>query len=127
MKDERRADRAEIASFLEVRDGSNDREIGRVTEITTEGMKLQTPEPMAPDAVFELEMAMPPAKRTREAIRFEAQIVWCTKSVDTGLYESGVQMKGLSDADIAEIQQIMDEAPFEHRRLSLHRPRPMEH
>ena len=127
MNDERKKVRTEITSFLEVREGGSDREIGRVTEITTEGMKLQTPEPMAPDAVFELEMSMPPARRTREAIRFDAQVVWCTKSDDTGLYESGISMKGLTAEDVAEIKQIMDEAPFEHRRLNLHRPRPMEH
>ena len=126
MKDERKETRAEIASFLEVREGG-DRKIGRVTEITTEGMKLQSPEPMEPDAVFELEMSMPPAKRTREAIRFNAQVIWCTKSEDTGLYESGIRMRGITAEDIAEIKQIMDEAPFEQRCLNLHRPRPMEH
>ncbi len=127
MKDERKAARTEISAFLEVRDGGNDGEIGRVTEITTEGMKLQSPEPMEPDAVFELEMAMPPAKRTRDAIRFDAQVVWCTKSDESGFYESGIQMKGLSTEDIAEIKQIMEEAPFEQRRLNMIRPRPMEH
>jgi len=127
MKDDRKEARTEIQSFLEVREGGSDIEIGRVTEITTEGMKLQSPEPMEPDAVFEFEMSMPPAKRTRGAIRFDAQVIWCTKSEDTGQYESGIQMKGLNNEDLAEIKQIMDEAPFEQRRLSLHRPRPMEH
>ena len=127
MKDERKETRAEIASFLEVREGGSDTEIGRVTEITTEGMKLQSPEPMEPDATFELEMSMPPAKRTREAIRFNAQVIWCNKSEETGQYESGIQMKDISKEDLVERKQIMDEAPFEQRRLSLHRSRPMEH
>ncbi|MCD6249967.1 MAG: PilZ domain-containing protein [candidate division Zixibacteria bacterium] len=127
MNDDRKETRTEIASFLEIREGGSDREIGRVTEITTEGMKLQSPEPMEPDATFELEMSMPPAKRTRGAIRFNAQVIWCNKSEETGLYESGIQMKDISNEDLAEIKQIMDEAPFEQRRLNLHRPRPMEH
>ena len=128
MKDERKQARTEIDAFLEVREGGSDREIGRVTEITTEGMKLQSKEPMAPEATFEFEMSLPPARRTREAIRFDAQVIWCTKSDESGLYESGIQMKGITAEDIEEIQQIMQEAPFKQRYLNIiHRPRPMEH
>ena len=127
MKEERKQQRTHVVSYLEVRESGSDRVMGRVSEITTEGMKLQTREPMEPNTTLAFEMALPPHKRTRDSISFEAQVIWCEKSEDSGLYESGVQMMGITPEDVNEIRQIMEDAPFEHPHLNVHRPRRMEH
>ena len=86
MNEERKHVRMQVVSYLEVRDSGTNREMGRVTEITTEGMKLQTPEPIEPETTLAFDMALPPHKRTRDSISFEAQVVWCEKSEASGLY-----------------------------------------
>lgn len=127
MKDERKQDRTDVVTYLEVRESGTNREVGRVSEITTEGMKLQSPEPMDTDTTLSFEMVLPPHRRTREAIKFEAQVIWCKKSDTPGMYESGIRMEHVSPADVEVIQQIMEESPFGIARLSVNRTRPLEH
>ena len=73
MKEERKQQRTHVVSYLEVRESGSDREIGRVSEITTEGMKLQTREPMEPNTTLSYAKALPPHKRTRDSISYEPQ------------------------------------------------------
>lgn len=127
MKEARKQERTDAVSFLEVRDAGTGREVGRVTDISIEGMRLLSPDPFEPEAGLEFELIMPPRRRTRGGIRFDAKVIWCRKAGDTGQYESGIRMDNITPEDIDVIRQIMEEAPFEHAHLNLHRPRPMEH
>lgn len=127
MKEARKQERTDAVSFLEVRDAGTGREVGRVTDISIQGMRLLSPDRFEREASLEFEMTMPPRRRTRGGIRFDAKVIWCRKAGDTGQYESGIQMKNITPEDIEVIRQIMEEAPFEETHLNLHRPRPMEH
>ena len=127
MEEARKQPRMHVVSYLKISEHGNDRDLGRVFDITTDGLRLQASDPIDANSVYEFEMAMPPRKGPGQTVRFDGEVVWCRKSAKSGYYDAGVQLRDVPDEVSEVLKQIIDDTPFESRRLNIHRPRPLEH
>jgi hypothetical protein len=127
MKDSRKHRRMHVVSYLKLTESDTDRAMGRIVDITRKGMRLQGREPIEPNTTRKFEMSLPPRQGSSESVVFDANVIWCNATPKTGLYDVGIQLRQTSPHVSDTIQKIVENTPFEYRRLNLHRPRPMEH
>ena len=127
MKNDRKTPRMHVVSYLKLSEMRGERSLGRVSDISAEGLRLQASDPIETDTTYEFEMMMPPRQGANKRVSFHGEVVWCQKSAQSGYYDTGIQMVNIPDETCEMINKIIEETPFEQRHLNVHRPRPMEH
>ena len=116
-----------VVSYLKISESGKERELGRVSDISTDGIRLQASDPIATETTYEFEMALPLREGSNKSVTFHGEVVWCRKSPQSGYYDAGVQLVDVPQKTCKTIRKIIENTPFEQRRLNITRPRPMEH
>lgn len=127
MKEKRSLPRVNVVAYYKITDLESDRDMGQVTDITTEGMRLQGQEPMEVNTTCRFKMTVPEEDNMNGNLLFDANVVWCQESMTPGMYDSGIRLQNISSEDSHYLQQIVENIPFERQHLEIHRPRPMEY
>jgi hypothetical protein len=87
--DKRRADRFLLNVYLEVRDAETGREVGRIVDLTTQGMRLITGEPLTLDSEHTLVIVDDHGHGRPEELHVDARCVWVGKDVNPALDVAG--------------------------------------
>ncbi len=119
MADKRTLPRLHVLSYLKVCERNTDETVGRVVDMTTQGMRLLSDSPIAAATVQQFRMGVPRATGGNERITFDAWVIWCRESVNPGYYDTGIELKDVSAAHIEAIEQFMEESSFTDRWLTL--------
>jgi len=85
---------------------------GRLVDITTNGMKLISDEPIETDRTFQLRMVLPVGIEGKKSISFGAKSKWCKKASNPDLYDSGFQLVSISPANVEVIEHLIQESTF---------------
>ena len=106
-------------SYLKICYRETDIELGRVVDITTEGMRLCGEEPIQTDRTLTFRLAFPITSRKKSEIVFDADVIWCRKAKNYGLYDTGIKLKNLSPEKVEIIEDFMEKSSCEDRWLSV--------
>ena len=127
MEDERKLRRMHVVSYLKVHERNTDQSVGRVTDITTEGIRLCSKEPIKENSTIQFKMKIPRVTAGSDEITFDALVIWCHKSTNPELYDSGVQLLDVPPKDIDIIEQFIEDSSFNDRWLSIAESLPYEY
>jgi hypothetical protein len=105
-------------SYIRVCERQTDQTFGRVVDITTEGMRLCSEQPIEPDSVYQFTVTFPRPDTEKKKIRFDASVIWCKKDPLFDLYDAGVRLMNVSREDISIIEDFIHYSTFEERWLS---------
>lgn len=112
MEEKRTQKRRSSIYYLEVFDVDTGKQLGRLVDITTEGLMLISEEPTPTNVPLKCRMVLPAEILGRTNIIFEATCKWCRKSVNPELYEAGYRSIIADPGDIDAIEMLIQRFAF---------------
>lgn len=100
----RQNDRRHLIDFLEIFDFFNDSFFGLLVDVTLQGVKVTTKNPLEVGNTVTLKIKIPKFFNTKNEITFEATCVWTNRIKDS--YESGLKFKRILDEDLDVIKNL---------------------
>jgi len=119
MIEERKLKRMQVMSYLKICYRDTDIELGRVVDITTEGMRLCGEEPIQTNRALTFRLALPVTPRGKSEIVFDADVIWCRRAKNPDLYDTGIKLKNLLPEKAEIIEDFMEKSSYEDRWLSI--------
>jgi CheY-like chemotaxis protein len=108
-KKNRKQTRKRIGTVLRLFDRSNGKSMGRLGNISLEGLKLVTREELHVASRHPFSMVLPETLGGSNTLSFDAQVVWCRKSEDVpGEFHAGFRIIRISDNDLRILVQLID-------------------
>jgi hypothetical protein len=108
-KKNRKQTRKRIGTVLRLFDRSNGRSMGRLGNISLEGLKLITREEIHVASRHPLSMVLPETLAGSNTMSFDAQCVWCRKSEEApGEFQAGFRIIRISDNDLRILVQLIE-------------------
>lgn len=119
MIDERRQRRSPVMSYLKISYRDNGHELGRVVDISTEGMRLSGVEPIQTDRTLSFKLNLPATSRAAGEVVFDAEVIWCRRAKNPGLYHTGIKIKDLPSEKVELIENFLEKSSQEDRWFSI--------
>jgi c-di-GMP-binding flagellar brake protein YcgR len=107
MAEKRKLKRRQLIYYLQVLDRRTGLLVGRLADITTEGLMLISPDPIEENKEIELRMVLPAEIQGDKAVVFDAQSVWCRKDVNPDLYVTGFRFLKVAARDFKIIDDLI--------------------
>lgn len=95
-------------SFLGVYDRKSAQLVGRLVDMTTEGVKLLSVSSLESNAEFQFKMDLPIDMKGSKEITFDAKSVWSKRDKVSHEYYTGFQILGLSTKEKEKIELLID-------------------
>lgn len=87
--------------------------LGRVVDITTEGMRLLSETPVAAGS-HQLRMELPRYLPETEKVTFTADAVWSGRDVNPDYHSTGLSITDISDHDVRRIEYLIGRSSFQN-------------
>jgi c-di-GMP-binding flagellar brake protein YcgR len=117
MKETRHLKRIHVISYLKIQEKSTDKELGRVVDMTAEGMGLYSQDPLETNSMVKLKLMLPSLSKNTQEIAFDAQVVWCAEADHPGFYDSGIKLLNVPQEDLEILENFIEESSVEDRWL----------
>ena len=98
--------------YLEVYDLNTGSLLGRMTDITVEGMMLINERPIAANKTYQCRMVLPKEILGRTNIIFDANCVWSRQARNSDFYEAGFRSLVADPGDIDAIEMLIQRFAF---------------
>lgn len=105
--DNRKIPRKIANEVLEVFDQLTGANLGRVVNISSEGLMLISNEPIDTGSVYQLDLKLPHPIKKRGTISFGAESVWTTPTTQPGSHWTGFRIIDASDDSILVIDELI--------------------
>jgi hypothetical protein len=107
MQEQRHSQRKVANEVLIIADQITETQIGRVVNISAEGLMLLSNEPMVTGSVYQLDLILPTQKNDQDKISFAAEAVWCTEASQPESFWSGFHIIEIATEDILIIDELI--------------------
>ena len=107
MEDYRHRPRKSTPHNVKVLDEDTGRVLGRVVDITADGMMLVTKQEVAPGQDFNLRINLPVMVHHRTDISVVAQAVWCNTDKNPSFFKAGFKFINLAGEDGFLLEDVM--------------------
>jgi len=107
----RKLKRRHLIYYLRLFNQSTGNLIGHLVDITTEGIKVLSEDPIPVDKHYQFEMQLPEELET-EKISFDATSVHCEKDTNPDFYATGFRIDQIDSDHAALIEKLIDEFGF---------------
>lgn len=107
MIEQRKSSRKIADQVLEVSDQITGTQIGRVVNISAEGLMLLSQEPIVTESVYQLELVLPDAIAGESKITFGAEAVWTTEATQPDCFWTGFRIIDISSDDVLMIDELI--------------------
>ncbi len=105
---ERRQKKRETASgYYTVFDTQTDKPLGKVVNLSEEGIMLISEWPVETSQLFHCRMALPEKVLDRRLVVFDAECKWCRMNETAGVYECGYYFQEISAKDQEVIKLLL--------------------
>lgn len=94
---ERLLKRRSLIYYLAVHDADNGALVGHLVDITTDGLKLIAPVPIAPDSVFRLRLTLPEHYFDERELIFLARSRWHSRDINPDFYTTGFSFEEIDE------------------------------
>jgi len=121
-KDKRKQTRLHVISYLKVQEQQTDKTLGRIVDMSSEGLGLYGQDPLTPESQVELKMVLPKPIKGRNEINFNGRVVWSQAGDHPGFFDSGVQLLNVSENDLSLLEEFIENNQVEDRWLSVAEP-----
>ena len=112
MLERRKVRRRNSFYYLEVFEEETKNFVGRLIDITTDGMMLESEEPIEVKKGYRLSMELPNSFVWKPKIIFDAKSVWCRKEGDFETYKAGFQLQNLDTKVEKQVNRLVEK--FKH-------------
>ncbi|RKX24921.1 MAG: hypothetical protein DRP47_10645 [Candidatus Zixiibacteriota bacterium] len=110
--EERTLRRKKLITYPGVFDRNTNQLLGRVLDITTEGVRIINKEPIKADQSFNLRMTLPSSILGNDEITFDACSVWSDRDINPDYYSTGFNVTEIADRDVRRIESLVREFSF---------------
>lgn len=107
MQEQRHCTRKVANDVLVVTDQITGNHIGRVVNISSEGLMLLSDEPMVTGSVYQLDMLLQTPQDNQEKISFAAEAVWCAEASQPESFWCGFHIIDISAEDTLVIDELI--------------------
>jgi PilZ domain len=107
MKENRRFRRRSLLFELKVSDKNTGQAVGRVANLTPEGLMLVNADRIVDNSVLTLRIELPELIFGKAAIDCDAKCMWCRPGVNGKLFEAGFQLLEMGEMDIQTIVALI--------------------
>lgn len=107
MVDYRHRPRKNTPHNVKALDEETGRVLGRVVDITADGMMLVGQTEVIPGRRFQMRINLPVMVRHRTDISVEARVVWCNQDKNPSFYKIGFQFLNLGGEDGFMLEDVM--------------------
>jgi len=107
MTDTRESERKFPICYLKVFDRESNKMVGRVVDISTEGMRLVGDSPLEFNREYRLRMPMPEAVRPEKQVAFDADVRWTGPDLNPDFSDTGLKLSNVSEEDHRVINHLL--------------------
>ena len=104
--------RKHLTTYPSVVDANTDELVGRVVDLTTEGIRLVSDEPLPKNTEMRLKMVLPATTLGADEITFNAESVWCARDINPVFHNTGFRMINLDEQDQCRLALLMHRSFF---------------
>ena len=109
--EKRKLKRRQLIYYLKVLDRETENLVGRLADITTEGIMLLSNTPLETNKEFKLKLVLPSEISGDHYIELDAKSLWSKKDLNPDIYGTGFSFVEIASKDIDTIQALV--ADFE--------------
>lgn len=110
--DKRSLERKPTAVFFGIYNRDNAKYVGRLVDISSQGLMIIGKSQLPVDKCFKLKMDLPQELNGKSQIEFEAKIRWCEKSKKTRLFCAGLQFTAIEPVYSELIDDLIRNSMF---------------
>ena len=107
MRKHRRRPRKNTPHLVKVLDADTGEVLGRVVDVTADGMMLVTEGSMELGHVIKARLILPVMVQARTEIQVEAEAVWCKQDSNPSFYKVGFRFSNLAGEDGFLLEDVM--------------------
>jgi PilZ domain len=112
IESQRSYKRSSLLFYLQVAIRSTGQPVGRLVDITPEGIKLVSEEAIPTDKTFEFRVILPEGFSGGEYLDVDAKCVWSKRTPNPKLFESGFVLIIATDDQTELIENLIAESGF---------------
>lgn len=112
MQDRRRLKRRHLIYYLRVFDRQSGDLLGRLVDLTTEGIMLLSESPVPLGRTYSCRVVLPGQGADAREVTFDAHSVWCRKDVNPAFYAAGFTLEGPDPQAVETIEGLIAEYGF---------------
>jgi hypothetical protein len=112
VDDRRKFKRRNLLYHLEVFDAETGEPVGRMVDITPEGLMLISHRPVEVNTELHLALEMPSEILGNKRVAFTAQTRWCRHDINPDLFDTGLQFTEIGNTDIETIIGLIVDYSF---------------
>ncbi|MFZ6026927.1 MAG: PilZ domain-containing protein [Chloroflexota bacterium] len=109
MEERRKLRRRHVIYYSRVYERSTGELIGHVIDITPEGIKLISEQPIPVETHFHFRIDLPEEIMGRGYMFFEADSIWCAADANPDFYNTGFRVNGMDEQDVIFLNRMIDE------------------
>ena len=107
MNEKRKSPRKIASENLEVHDQITGTQVGKVVNISAEGLMLLSHEPFSIGSVHPFDLKLPNLIKNHSKISFGAEAVWSTEAAQPGSYWTGFKVIDISEENVLTIDDLI--------------------
>ena len=112
IESQRSYKRSSLLFYLQVAIRSTGKPMGRLVDITPEGIRLVSEEGIPIDTTFEFRIILPEGFSGGEYLDVDAKCVWSKRTANPKLFESGFMLIGGTDEQTELIENLIADSGF---------------
>ncbi len=113
MEERRRLNRQRLISLTVVLDAHTGEVLGRIGNLSIEGLMLCSDQALDIDHTFALQIKLPDEVGGRSELNLKAHSLWSQRAVDPTYYATGFEILSLDDGDRRVLELLIDDAVFQ--------------
>ncbi len=103
----RKAKREQSIYYLQVTDRGGGKTVGRLVDLTTEGIMVVSEGPLDPEANYGLQITLPREIAGATEVEFDAQCRWCRPAANPDYFDSGLQVLDISLTHLSRLELLI--------------------
>jgi hypothetical protein len=112
MRNRRILERRNLIYYLQVVDRNSGELIGRLVDITVQGMMLVSEQALPTNQLFQLRMMLPSGATIEPYIDFEAQSVWCQHDLNPTFFNTGFKLLDVTPDIVTIVDDLVTDYGF---------------
>lgn len=109
MKEKRKLKRRHLIFFLRIFETTHDRLIGYLVDVTTQGIKIMSEEPIKVGCLHRFKILIDAWDENNKFLYFDAYSRWSQQNLKTDFYDTGFELMNMSPENLKAIEKIIDE------------------